>query len=47
VLTVDFFSNKSIQQLAEKAQTSLHREVEVGATKVCMATSKRKWCKVN
>ena len=33
VLTVDFFSNKSIQQLAEKAQSSLHREVEVGATK--------------
>ena len=33
VLTVDFFSNKSIQQLAEKAQSALHRDIEVGATK--------------
>jgi hypothetical protein len=33
VLTVDFFSNKSIQQLAEKAKSALHREIEVGATK--------------
>ena len=33
VLTVDFFSNKSIQQLAEKAKSALHRDIEVGATK--------------
>jgi hypothetical protein len=33
VLTVDFFSNKSIQQLAEKAKSALHREIEVGSTK--------------
>lgn len=33
VFTVDFFSNKTIQQLAEKAQTSLHRTVEIGATR--------------
>jgi len=33
VLTVDFFSNKSIQQLAERAQTALHREIEIGATR--------------
>jgi len=33
VLTVDFFSNKSIQQLAEKAKSALHRDIEVGATR--------------
>lgn len=33
VLTVDFFSNKTVQQLAEKAQTFLHRDIEVGATR--------------
>jgi hypothetical protein len=33
VLTVDFFSNKTIQKLAEKAQSYLHRDIEISATK--------------
>lgn len=33
LFTVDFFSNKTVYQLAEKAQSALHRDIEVGATR--------------
>jgi hypothetical protein len=33
VLTLNFFSNKDIHTLAERAGRDLHREIEVGATK--------------
>jgi hypothetical protein len=33
VLTLNFFSNKDIKQLAEKAGAALHRTIEIGATK--------------